>query len=614
MRLLRALPVAWAAVWLLLPVGASAGLRGAFDPITSYSQLPNKFEQPAFRPLPATDGVEEFFAFTTRSTVLRHQSTREIWLHLNKTLAGNGLAGSALDAVRRPLLRDPAGLVSYTDPAWSPDGRYLAYAVTDGYASHSSIYVQEFRLSADLAEAVVPIGDPILIVNATPGISQNRHPAWSPDGTLLAFDSTLGGGGYSVYTVQVFPTVGAPVLQTNDSFYAEQTPAWSPDGTRLAYTTNRYGPPLIFIIDLTTPFPHPAVPAETRFATSARHNPAWSSDGKAIYYNAPAGDDPERVDDIYRIDLETGERCAISIDAAADWDADVSRYAHFTPEGIPFNYILFTSMAAPVIDTGPHIWRAQYVQDCIPPLPMIVDFQPNSFQLGSSGQDIVVTLGFPAETEAAGYQCQSFDGPLEGVKMSINVLPSPSIFGLPAKGDRAEVRQFGAAVTPQYRDYTVSGHGRMDVRWDRSVLQDAIVSRHLVNRVVGIPVEAYSRNVGRSFFGYGYLKISTSSLASGLDREGSSAGAGLVASPNPFNPSTVLHFHSEVAGNAVLRVFDARGALVRTLVEQWLPAGEHEARWDGRDGSGAEVATGLYFAQLTTGHGAVERLKLLLMK
>ena len=62
------------------------------------------------------------------------------------------------------------------------------------------------------------------------------------------------------------------------------------------------------------------------------------------------------------------------------------------------------------------------------------------------------------------------------------------------------------------------------------------------------------------------------------------------------------------------RVFDARGALVRTLLEQWLPAGEHEARWDGRDRSGAGVATGLYFAQLTTGHGAVERLKLILMK
>jgi hypothetical protein len=49
-------------------------------------------------------------------------------------------------------------------------------------------------------------------------------------------------------------------------------------------------------------------------------------------------------------------------------------------------------------------------------------------------------------------------------------------------------------------------------------------------------------------------------------------------------------------------------------VAQWLPAGEHEARWDGRDRSGAEVATGLYFAQLATGHGVVERLKLLLMK
>jgi hypothetical protein len=501
MRPLRELLVACSAVWLFLPIGASAGLLGAFDPITTYSGVLNKYDQAAFRTVPATDGMEDFFAFTTRSTVLRHESTREIWLHVNRTLAGYQLSGSALDAVRIPLLWDPAGLVSYTDPAWSPDGRFLAYAVTDGYASHSSIWVQEFRLSSDLAEAAEPIGAPLLIVNGRPDLSQNRHPAWSPDGTTLAFESTLGGGGFSIYTAQVFPSVGAPVLQTNDWFYAEQSPAWSPDGTRLAYTSNRYGPPLIFIIDLTTPFPHPAVPAETRFATAARRNPVWAVEGNAIYYNAPADDDPNRVDDIFRVDLDTGTRCAISIDLAADWDADVSRYVHFTPEGIAYNYILFTSMAASQIAVGPHIWRAQRIQDCIPPLPMSVNFQPSSFQLGSSGQDIVVTLGFPAETEAAGYQCQSFDGPREGVKMSLSFLPSPSIFGLPARGDRAEVRQFGEAVTPEYRDYAVSGHGRMDVRWDRSVLQQALVDRKLVDRIVAIPVEAYSRDVGRTFFG-----------------------------------------------------------------------------------------------------------------
>ena len=138
----------------------------------------------------------------------------------------------------------------------------------------------------------------------------------------------------------------------------------------------------------------------------------------------------------------------------------------------------------------------------------------------------------------------------------------------------------------------------MDVRWERSALQDALLARRLRSGIVAIPVEAYSNDVGRAFRGFGYLKVTSSSLASGVNRGGDSAGSALTAAPNPFNPSTVLQFRSEAAGDVALRVFDARGALVRTLLEQWLPAGEHEARWDGRDRSGAGVATGfiIHFA------------------
>ena len=67
-------------------------------------------------------------------------------------------------------------------------------------------------------------------------------------------------------------------------------------------------------------------------------------------------------------------------------------------------------------------------------------------------------------------------------------------------------------------------------------------------------------------------------------------------SPNPFNASGVLDFATGKTGPARVRIFDARGRLVRTLVEvQELRSGQHRYAIDGRDDHGRNLATGLYF-------------------
>ena len=69
--------------------------------------------------------------------------------------------------------------------------------------------------------------------------------------------------------------------------------------------------------------------------------------------------------------------------------------------------------------------------------------------------------------------------------------------------------------------------------------------------------------------------------------------------PNPFNPATTLRYHVPSGARTVdLAVYDQRGRLVRRLGVE-AAAGWHEVRWDGRDESGARVASGLYFARLT---------------
>lgn len=77
--------------------------------------------------------------------------------------------------------------------------------------------------------------------------------------------------------------------------------------------------------------------------------------------------------------------------------------------------------------------------------------------------------------------------------------------------------------------------------------------------------------------------------------------------PNPFNPVTTISFSVPANGPVRLQVFDARGRLVRTLVEDVLTAGEHRVRWDGRGEDGAEVASGVYRARVEVEGSVGER-------
>jgi hypothetical protein len=87
----------------------------------------------------------------------------------------------------------------------------------------------------------------------------------------------------------------------------------------------------------------------------------------------------------------------------------------------------------------------------------------------------------------------------------------------------------------------------------------------------------------------------------------------LENTPNPFNPSTMIHFELSRPANAVLAVFDAAGAHVATLQQGNLPAGTHNVRWDGTGASGERVGSGVYFCRLEAGGDVVTR-KLVLLK
>jgi hypothetical protein len=71
--------------------------------------------------------------------------------------------------------------------------------------------------------------------------------------------------------------------------------------------------------------------------------------------------------------------------------------------------------------------------------------------------------------------------------------------------------------------------------------------------------------------------------------------------PNPFNPSTNIRFGLEKSGHVSLRIYDAAGRLVVNLIDESRRAGTYVVDWDGRDGQGYRVASGVYFYRLIAG-------------
>jgi hypothetical protein len=99
----------------------------------------------------------------------------------------------------------------------------------------------------------------------------------------------------------------------------------------------------------------------------------------------------------------------------------------------------------------------------------------------------------------------------------------------------------------------------------------------------------------------------------GVDQPAVSDRLRLAACPTPFNPRTTIRFDLPVAGQAQLSIYDLAGRLVRVIVEGEVPAGSHEAVWDGRDAIGRSAPSGSYLARLVAG-GRVEGVRLSLVR
>jgi hypothetical protein len=88
--------------------------------------------------------------------------------------------------------------------------------------------------------------------------------------------------------------------------------------------------------------------------------------------------------------------------------------------------------------------------------------------------------------------------------------------------------------------------------------------------------------------------------------------------PNPFNPETWIPFKLAQNANVVIRIYSAKGQLIRTITLSNQKAGDYvtkdkAAYWDGRDSLGEKVASGVYFYTIQAGEFSATR-KMVVLK
>jgi Tol biopolymer transport system component len=175
-------------------------------------------------------------------------------------------------------------------PAWSPDGTKLAFASDrDG---NYEIYVMNADGSGQTRLTDNPHAD--------------IEPAWSPDGTKLSFVSARDG----IHEIYVMNPDGSGQTRLTNNAADDVNPAWSPDGTKIAFASNRHGGAHeIYVMNADG-----SGPIRLTNNTSFDLRPAWSPDGTKLAFQS----EPEGGGEIYVMNADGSAQTNLTNNSAFD--------------------------------------------------------------------------------------------------------------------------------------------------------------------------------------------------------------------------------------------------------------------------------------------------------